>query len=154
MGLQRNFNSPVLLQVSDIKNEHLVLFDGVCNLCNAAIQFIIKNDKKGKFKFASLQSEIAKRIIKEGRIKSVGNGEEPETIIYFEKGKIYLKSTAALKIAKGLQFPCFLLYLFILIPSPLRNFIYDFVSKNRYRWFGKKEECMIPEGTLKGRFID
>lgn len=139
--------------MNKIKLNRIVFFDGVCNLCNAAIHFIIRNDRKNLFKFASLQSEASKRIMKKYGIKSA-SADIPDTLVYFENGKPYFKSTAALKIARGLRFPFFLLYLFIFIPSPLRNLVYDFISKKRYRWFGKREECMVQDAGLKDRFIN
>lgn len=135
-----------------IKHGRIVLFDGVCNLCNAAVRFIIKNDRRGLFRFASLQSEAAVTMMKDYGIMPAPDAI-PDTFIYFEDGKPYFKSTAALKIARELRFPFNLLYLFIFIPSPLRNLVYDFISKRRYPWFGKKEECMVPDAGLEDRFI-
>lgn len=136
-------------KMEEKKMEHIILFDGVCNLCNAAVRIIINYDRKSIFRFASLQSETAKKIISANALTN----SVPETIIYFENGKPYYKSTAALKIAKRLKFPFFLLYIFIVIPTPLRDLIYEIIAKYRYRWFGKKEECMIPGEGLKEKFI-
>jgi predicted DCC family thiol-disulfide oxidoreductase YuxK len=123
----------------------VILFDGVCNLCNASVQFIIRHDRRGRFRFASLQSETATRIM--------GGQPDADSIILIRKGKRYYKSTAALLIAYYLRFPWPLLSVFLIVPAFLRNFIYNVVAKNRYRWFGKKPECMIPDKTIIDRFI-
>ena len=121
-------------------NSPLILFDGICNLCNHSIRFIIKNDKKGIFKFASFQSEKAKEILAEHRIIE----KDFSSFILIENGKLFFKSTAALKVVKKLNGPIRLLYIFILIPAFIRNIVYDVIAKNRYKWFGKTENCEIP----------
>ena len=131
------------------KSERIILFDGICNLCNHSIQFIIRNDSKKKFKFAALQSDFAQKLVPDVTIK---NGA-PESIILVESGKIYSHSTAALLIAKQLEFPIFLLYGFMVIPKFIRDRIYKWIAKNRYRWFGKQESCMLPSVELKERFL-
>ncbi len=127
--------------------EAIVFFDGVCNFCNSSINFIIRNDKKGYFHFAALQSETAARLIPEINL------EVPESVVLKEGLKIYTKSTAALRIAKRMDglWPVF--YLFIIIPKFLRDPLYDIIGRNRYRWFGKKESCMIPGPDIRSRFI-
>jgi len=120
-------------------NSPLILFDGICNLCNHSIRFIIKNDKKGIFKFASFQSEKAKEILAEHRI----NEKDFSSFILIENGKLFFKSTAALKVVKKLNGPVRLLYIFIIVPPFIRNFIYNIVARNRYKWFGKNENCEI-----------
>ncbi len=127
-----------------------IFFDGVCNLCNGFVQFVINNDKKGKFKFASLQSEAAKQILKPFEFPS----DELKTIILVENGKIYLRSRAVLRIAKqldGLWKISAALYIF---PSFLSDSVYNLVSKYRYKIFGKKDSCMIPTLELKSRFVE
>ncbi|PLT30556.1 thiol-disulfide oxidoreductase DCC family protein [Peribacillus deserti] len=130
------------------ENQSIILFDGVCNLCNSAVQFIVKRDKKGYFSFASLQSDIGRQLTKRH-----GIGEEVDSIILLEKDSAYLYSDAALRIASKLdgvlQAARFLLY----IPKPLRNFFYKIIARNRYKWFGKKNECMLPTNELKNRFL-
>ncbi len=128
--------------------DHLILFDGVCNLCNASIQQVIKYDHRERFYFASLQSGYAERIIPAEKASRMAS------VIYIEKGHIYRESTAALKVAGKLKFPLKLLYGFIIIPRVLRDPLYRYVARNRYRWFGRRQECMVPSEDLLHRFID
>ncbi|NJO90033.1 MAG: thiol-disulfide oxidoreductase DCC family protein [Chloroflexia bacterium] len=130
-------------------NERIILFDGVCNLCNSGVQFIIKKDKKNLFKFAALQSELGQKILKEHQLST----KNMDSFVYTHGGKVYTKSTAALKIAKELKRGWQAFYIFIIIPAFFRNLIYDFVAKNRYKWFGKKDSCMIPTPELKAKFL-
>lgn len=126
----------------------IVLFDGVCNFCNSSINFIIKWDKKGYFKFAPLQSEIAK--------KWVGDKTKPmpESVILIENGKTFDRSSAALLIAKKLDGLWPVLFVFIVLPKPLRDAVYNLIGRNRYKWFGKTEACMIPTPEVRSRFLD
>ena len=117
---------------------NIILFDGVCNLCNTFVRFIIKRDKSGKFKFASLQSDYARTLLN----KPLSPDIPPETVIYTENGKIYEKSTAVLKIMKNLDGFWKMFYIFILIPKPLRDLVYTFFAKRRYWIFGKCEKCI------------
>jgi predicted DCC family thiol-disulfide oxidoreductase YuxK len=128
----------------------VVLFDGVCNLCNTAVQLIIKRDKKKLFRFASLQSEAGRALMKEYNFPA----GELNSFILIDNGKAYSKSTAALKVAKKLSGIWPLLYTFMVIPKIFRDSIYGWVGRNRYKWFGKKEECMIPTPELKARFLN
>lgn len=130
---------------------HVVFFDGVCNLCSESVQLIIKNDHKNQFKFSSLQSEFAQKTLTNKNITEISDSR---TIILLTNNNTYTKSSAVLRIARYLKFPFNLLYIFIIIPPFIRNAVYDFVSKNRYRWFGKKAECWIPDETLKSKFIN
>ena len=132
------------------KNSKVILFDGVCNLCNNSVKFIIKNDKNNIFKFAPLQSEYGINVQNRHNI----NTNEINSIILIDGEKIYTKSNAALHIAKDLNAPYFVFYIFIIIPVFIRNFIYDLIAKNRYKWFGKMESCMIPSNELKSKFFD
>lgn len=127
----------------------VILFDGVCNLCNGAVTFIIKRDPKNKFKFAPLQSDIGSVLTAEHNIDTA----KTDSIILVENNKVYVKSTAALRIAKRLKGGYPLLYGFIILPAFFRNWIYDWIAKNRYKWFGKKESCMIPTPELKSKFL-
>lgn len=131
-------------------SQPVLLFDGVCNLCNSSVQFIIKNDKKGKFKFASLQSDYGQKAIKDYNL----GDENLKTVILIANGKAYKKSTAALEVAKRMDGLWPLLYIFWIVPYPLRDLIYNWVANNRYKWFGKKDQCMIPSPALKDRFIE
>jgi len=127
-------------------DEHIVLFDGVCNLCNGFVQFILVRDPEGRFSFASLQSDAARRLL---------NGNAPaETMVLIEQRTLYIKSTAALRIARGLRFPWPLLYGLLIVPRPLRDTIYDWVARHRYAWFGQRESCMVPTAQWRKRFIE
>lgn len=132
-------------------NKKIVLFDGVCNLCNGAVKYIIKHDKKDIFRFASLQSEIGRNLVSERGM----DPEELDSIILIEPGVAYYrKSTAALEISRDLSGGYSFLKNFLFIPESLRDGIYDFVASNRYKWYGKKESCMIPTPDLKAKFLD
>ena len=133
------------------KNKKIILFDGVCNLCNNAINFVIEHDKKDVFRFASLQSDLGKKLVTE-------RGIDPEildTIILIEPGVVYYeKSTAALKIAKDLSGGYSLLKHFLFLPEFIRDGVYNLVAANRYKWFGKKDSCMIPTPELKAKLLE
>lgn len=128
----------------------IVLFDGVCNLCNSSVQFIIKRDKKKKFLFAPLQGKKGQEIF----LKHSLPAGELNSFILAEGDNIYIKSTGALRMLKKLGGPWSLLYAFIIVPPFIRDGIYSWVAKNRYKWFGKKDSCMIPTPDLKERFLD
>lgn len=132
------------------KGHPIILFDGVCNLCNSSVQFIIRNDPKGIFRFASLQSDFGQTFLK--------NQNRPldsfDTLILIDGQIISFESTAALKIARKLKGLWPLFYGFMLIPKPIRDYFYKLISKNRYSLFGKREECMIPDGELLDLFVD
>lgn len=131
--------------------EHpIILFDGVCNLCNGAVQFIIERDKKQQFRFASLQSDIGKQY----QTKAGLSTDSIDTILLVENGKIYQKSSAALRIARRLDGLWFVLFGFIIIPTFIRNGVYDWIARNRYRWFGKQDSCWMPTPDLKVLFLD
>ena len=132
------------------KHKQLVLFDGVCNLCDASVQYIIKHDKNDIFLFTALQSDVGQQIIKEFNIDT---NKIDSIILYSNEHGISYKSTAALKIASKLGFPRNLLSVFLIIPTIIRNWVYDYIAKNRYKWYGKKEECMIPTPDLKSKFL-
>lgn len=129
---------------------YIVLFDGICNLCNSTVQFIIKRDKNNVFKFSSLQSEFGQNFLEERNLSST----DFNSIILYESGvAYYTKSTAILKIVQKLGFPYKILSVFLLIPSPIRDSIYSLLSKNRYHLFGKKDSCMVPTAENKKKFI-
>lgn len=129
--------------------EYIVLFDGVCHLCQGAVKFIIQRDPKQKFYFASLQSPHALKLLREAGL----DGEPLETMVLIEQGTYYTRSSAALRIARRLRFPWPMLYAFILVPRAWRDAIYKAIAKRRYRWFGKDEVCMVPTTELKARFL-
>lgn len=128
----------------------ILLFDGVCNLCNGAVQFLIQRDPKGIFRFASLQSDAAQGLLSQFPQAPT----DISTIILVEDGRMYTKSDAALRAARYLSGAWPALYGFIIVPRPIRNAVYDWIARNRYRWFGKKDQCMIPTPGLKERFLD
>src|SRR5262249_9133863 len=123
-------------------------FDGVCNLCHAGVQFILKRDPQAKFRFAALQSAPAQNFLAVHPIKSAG-----DTMILVEGERVSTESTAALRIARYLKWPWPLLYAGILLPRCLRDPIYRWVARNRYGWFGKREECWLPAPEFAGRFL-
>jgi predicted DCC family thiol-disulfide oxidoreductase YuxK len=127
----------------------IVLFDGHCNLCNGSVQFIILRDKKGYFNFCSLQSETGQSMLEKYNLSKT----ELNSLVLIENEKAYRQSTAALRIARKLDAAWFLLYGFIIIPLFIRNFFYNLISKNRYRLFGKKDECMLPRPEWRERFL-
>jgi predicted DCC family thiol-disulfide oxidoreductase YuxK len=133
------------------KGKKIILFDGVCNLCEASVQFVIKYDKKDVFLFVALQSELGKEII-----KHIGlDNQNIDSVILYEPGIAYnYKSAAALEIAKNLGGFFHFGTVFKLIPNGLRNLLYDYVAKNRYHWYGKKESCLVPTIELKSKFLE
>lgn len=133
------------------KNTQIILFDGVCNLCNGAIQFIIKKDKHRIFRYASLQSEFGKKLLEERNI----NPKKTDSIVLINPTvAFYVKSSAVLEISKKMSGLYPVLSVFLILPTKFRDWIYDFIARNRYQWFGKKEACMIPTPELKALFLD
>ena len=128
----------------------ILLFDGVCNLCNHSVQFVIKRDKDGLFRFAALQSDIGKSVLVKHQLSTVSL----DTVVLIDQGKAYTRSSAALHVLRHLGSPWSILTVFLLLPKGLRDMVYNFIAKNRYRWFGKEESCMIPTPELKNRFLD
>jgi predicted DCC family thiol-disulfide oxidoreductase YuxK len=128
----------------------LVLFDGVCNLCNSVVQFVIARDPRGRFQFGALQSAAARRVIEEHGAPDA----LPDAIVLVEDGRLYTRSTAALRIARRLTFPWPLAAVFLAVPRPLRDRAYALVASRRYRWFGRRETCMVPTPELRARFIE
>jgi predicted DCC family thiol-disulfide oxidoreductase YuxK len=127
----------------------LIVFDGVCNLCNSVVDFVIRHDNRKHFLFAPSQGKYGSDLLKKTGINNIA----AETIVLNEKEKIYSRSTAVLKIFKQLPFPFNLLYSFIIFPSWIRDPVYDFISRNRYKWFGKKPSCRLPAPEEMERFI-
>ncbi|HLT52996.1 MAG TPA: DUF393 domain-containing protein [Flavobacteriaceae bacterium] len=137
--------------VSIPENKQLILFDGVCNLCNNSVQFVIKRDKKNQFLFAPLQGKAGKEVIEEFKIDTT---KVDSIILYTPLKGISYKSTAALKVASKLGFPVSLMSVFLIVPGFIRNWVYDFIARNRYKWYGKKDACMIPTPELKNKFLE
>jgi len=128
----------------------IVLFDGVCNFCNATVNFIIRNDKKGVFRFAALQSEAGQKILKKYGLSK----DQFNSFLLIEESRVFDRSTAALKIAKQLSLPWRLMQVFFIVPRFIRDGVYDVIAHNRYKWFGKKDSCMVPTKEMKSRFLD
>jgi predicted DCC family thiol-disulfide oxidoreductase YuxK len=127
----------------------IVLFDGVCNFCNASVNFIIRHDKKDHFRFCPLQSEKGKYLLQQFNEDTT----QFNSLVLIENDKIYKRSAGALKIARRLDGGYSLLYAFMLVPPFIRDGVYNFIAKNRYKWFGKKESCMVPTPEMKEKFI-
>ncbi|KQM77306.1 thiol-disulfide oxidoreductase [Pedobacter sp. Leaf216] len=126
----------------------VIFFDGVCNLCNASVQFVIEHDVKNQFHFSALQGDYAKEILAKFNV----NPEKLNTILLLEGDKVYTKSSAALRIAKKLNGFIPVLSLFLIVPKFIRDWFYDIIAKNRYRWWGKEESCWVPTPELKSKF--
>ena len=131
--------------------KQIILFDGVCNLCNRLVQWVIKRDKKDKFRFAPLESKIGQQLLQEHNL----NSDEMDSIVLIQPFSGHsTKSTAVLKIGRAFGGIYHLLILFQLFPVFLRNPIYDWVAKNRYKWYGKQDRCMIPTAEVKTKFLE
>lgn len=128
----------------------VILFDGVCNFCNSAVNFVIKRDKKGIIKFAPLQSDEAMKLLVQYNLPT----QEMRSFVFIEKHKSYTSSTAALRVCRYLDNLWPLLYGFIIVPRFIRNGIYDWIARNRYKWFGQKDSCMIPSPEVQSRFLN
>ncbi len=133
-----------------MNNQAIILFDGVCNFCNSAVNFVIKRDKNNLIQFSPLQTEIAHELLARHKLPT----EDMKSFIFIEEGKSYTQSTAALKVCRYLTGLWPLLYSFIIIPRFIRDGIYKWIAKNRYKWFGQKTECMIPTPELLAKFLN
>jgi len=131
------------------KKEAIILFDGVCNLCNSSVRFVLKHDNKNQFLFASLQSDAAQKLLLQFNYEN----DKMLSLVLIENDKVYDRSTAALRIGKKLRAPWNFLHLLILVPKTIRDYVYNLVAKNRYKWFGKRDTCLIYSGEYKNRFI-
>ncbi len=130
--------------------EAVIIFDGVCNLCSHSVQFIIRHDHRHVFNFAAAQSNAGRALVMQIGL----NPDKLETVVLLKDGQAYIRSDAALEIAKDLDWPWPALRVLRIIPRFFRNQLYELVARNRYRWFGKKTYCMIPTDDLKSRFIE
>lgn len=128
----------------------VVLFDGVCNFCNYWVNFAIKRDRKKKLKFTALQGEPAKKLLLQFHI----NPTSLSSVILIDNGKVYTQSSAAIRICKYLNGGWKLFYGLMIIPKFIRDFFYNIIARNRYKWYGKREACMVPTPELKERFLD
>lgn len=131
-------------------NERIVFFDGVCNFCNYWVQFALKRDKRNLLKFAPLQGKTARLLLPQHDI----NPDIITSVIFYDNGKVYVESSAALRVSLYLSSFWKVLYIFNVIPLFIRDRIYKWIGKNRYKWFGKKESCMIPTAEQRQKFLD
>lgn len=136
------------MKVSEIHNP-ILLFDGYCNFCNSSVQFILKHEKRKQLVFASLQSDVGKELLQQYNIDST----KIDSLVLIENNKAYIKSSAAIRLTKYLKGLYPLAQLFLIIPYLIRNLVYDYIAKNRYKWFGKSESCMIPDQSIANRFL-
>lgn len=127
----------------------VILFDGVCNLCSALVRFVVARDPHARFQFASLTSDAAARVL-----DGVTRDALPDSVVLIEDGQVFTRSDAALRIARRLTFPWRLAYAAIVLPRGFRDVLYDAVAARRYRWFGRRETCMIPTPAIRGRFLE
>ena len=128
----------------------IVIFDGVCNLCEFSVNFIYERDRKGKFTFTPAQSPLGQKLLQKYQI----NTDKLDTVVLVKHDRVYSRSTAAFKIAEELDPPWNTLQFFSWLPLAIRDYLYDWIARNRYKWFGKKESCMIPTKELKSRFLE
>jgi predicted DCC family thiol-disulfide oxidoreductase YuxK len=126
-----------------------ILFDGVCNLCNGFVQFVIARDPEARFRFAPLQSAAAASLLRDAGVA----GPLPDSIVLIAGGRAYFRSAAAIRILRGLRFPWPLASALVVVPRVIRDRVYDVVAAHRYRWFGRRDVCMIPTPDLKRRFL-
>lgn len=131
-------------------DQRIILFDGICNLCNNAVKFVLKRDRNSVFKFASLQSDVAKKLLRNTKVSDIDSG----TFVLIENGAIYTRSTAALKVCKHLSGVWPILTVFWIVPRFLRDWVYNLISNNRYLWFGKRDTCMIPSPEVENKFLN
>ena len=134
----------------EIEKHKIILFDGVCNLCNSSVQFIIKKDRKKQFRFASLQGKAGQELLKKFNLPA----DNFNSFILAEGDQIYTRSTAVLRMLKKLGGGWKLFYGFIIVPKFIRNAIYNWIARNRYKWYGKRDDCMMPTPELKERFLE
>jgi predicted DCC family thiol-disulfide oxidoreductase YuxK len=133
-----------------IPDKKIVLFDGICNLCSGSVQFIMKHDKKNQFLFGSLQGKAGQEYLQQFNLPA----NSFNSFMLVEDGKLYTRSSGALRMLKYLGTGWQLLYGFIVVPKFIRDGVYDIIARNRYKWFGKKEACWIPTPELKAKFLD
>jgi len=134
--------------------EAVILFDGVCNLCEGAVKFIVRRDPHGRFAFAPLQSPVAARLLREaGGADAAGPPDASDSMILIDVDGVHLRSDAALRIARRLRAPWSAVWVFRFLPRPMRDGLYRFIAHHRYGWFGRKEACMVPTPELQRRFL-
>lgn len=132
------------------RDKPILLFDGICNLCNGSVLWVIRHDPRNQFRFASLQSEVGRQLLAEAGLPAAALN----TVVLHADGRFYTRSDAALGVLSHLGSPWSWLGALRVIPRSIRNVVYDWIARNRYRWFGKKDSCMIPTPELRSRFLD
>ncbi len=132
----------------------VILFDGECNLCNGTVRFVITRDRDRRFRFAPLQGEAARRICADRGIPLPAAGAPDSIVVVDGGGRVLERSDAALAIACALPFPWRMLGVFRIVPRALRDLVYRIVARNRYRWFGRRDACMVPTEEFRSRFLD
>ena len=130
--------------------EEVILFDGECNLCDWSVRFVVRHDPRGRFRLAALQSPAGQRLLAERGVDPRGI----DSVVLIEGERWYARSEAALRIARGLAGPWPLLSALRIVPRPLRDWAYDAVARNRFRWFGRRDACLLPTPALRERFLD
>lgn len=140
----------MLAVVASSRAAPVILFDADCNLCNGSVQFVIRRDPRARFRFAGLRSVAGRAALAAAGVQA----SLPDSIVLVRGNRVLMKSAAALAIARGLRLPWPLLTVFWLVPYPLRDLVYDWVARNRYRWFGKRQQCWVPTSELRSRFLD
>jgi len=140
----------VMKRTSNQSKPIVLLIDGHCNMCHGLAKFVVGRDKRAVFRFASLQSELGRRLLKEGAMPE----DALETFVMVDNGKYYTKSTAALRIGRKLGWPWSVAYPAIVVPRFVRDRVYRFVARRRYRWFGRSESCLLPTPEMRSRFLE
>lgn len=125
----------------------IILFDGVCKFCNGSVNVVIRHDKHNRFKFAPMQSAAGEALLQQHGVKNM------DSFVLIDNDKAYTRSTAVLRVLRKLGFPFNLLYVGIVLPAALRDSLYNWIAKNRYRWFGKKDQCMVPDERVRKKFL-
>ena len=138
------------MQANQPNNKPVILFDGVCNFCNSTINFVIKRDKKNQLKFAPLQSKAGTHLSQQYGLPP----NDLQSFVFIENGIVYKRSTAAFRVCKYLSGIWKLGYGLLIIPAFIRDAVYDIIARNRYKWFGVKEECMVPSVEIKAKFLE
>ena len=136
-------------QNEEVRPNPVVLFDGVCNLCSSVVIFTVSRDPEGIFRFAALQSEAGQSFLRKFGLST----DDFDSFVLIEGPRLSLRSTAMLRLCRRLKGPWALLYLLIIIPRPIRDFVYNIVARRRYMWFGKKQACFIPSADIRDRFL-
>ena len=127
----------------------LLLFDGVCNLCNSSVQWVLKHDKAAQFRFAALQSDTGRQILLQHQL----DPDATDTVVLVDEGRVFTRSDVAIQVFRRFGWPWAALTVFKWIPTTVRNYIYDWIARNRYRWFGRQQECWLPRPEWKERFV-